>query len=161
MAKTFLDSTLTVTPHKSLNCSRGVISESNLLCASEAEILEGLCDHGVTQEVLGPVDPRYVIYPKTRLRTPLAYQSSRRSHHCMKCTRTDNCFINRHSVTCSTFIRDPCVFSSHTKAPGLRTVGIGEPITCSTLDVHSLTPPFGGVPRTRKTGRQQNDTRSS
>ncbi|GFW74977.1 uncharacterized protein TNCV_2678451 [Trichonephila clavipes] len=30
MAKTFLDSTLTVTPHKSLNCSRGVISESDL-----------------------------------------------------------------------------------------------------------------------------------
>ncbi|GFX58438.1 uncharacterized protein TNCV_320201 [Trichonephila clavipes] len=49
MAKTFLDSTLTVTPHKSLNCSRGVISESNLLCASEAEILEGLFDQSVTQ----------------------------------------------------------------------------------------------------------------
>ncbi|GFW96586.1 uncharacterized protein TNCV_2846431 [Trichonephila clavipes] len=30
MAKTFLDSTLTVTPHKSLNCSRGVIYESEL-----------------------------------------------------------------------------------------------------------------------------------
>ncbi|GFW37378.1 uncharacterized protein TNCV_859851 [Trichonephila clavipes] len=44
MAKTFLDSTLTVTPHKSSNCSRGVISESDLLCASEAEILEGLSD---------------------------------------------------------------------------------------------------------------------
>ncbi|GFX57731.1 putative RNA-directed DNA polymerase from transposon BS [Trichonephila clavipes] len=49
MAKTFLDSTLTVTPHKSLNCSRGVISESDLLCASETEILEGLSDQGVTQ----------------------------------------------------------------------------------------------------------------
>ncbi|GFV80680.1 putative RNA-directed DNA polymerase from transposon BS [Trichonephila clavipes] len=44
MAKTFLDSTLTVTPHKSLNCSRGVISESDLLCASETEIFEGLSD---------------------------------------------------------------------------------------------------------------------
>ncbi|GFX87678.1 uncharacterized protein TNCV_2465711 [Trichonephila clavipes] len=49
MAKTFLDSTLTVTPHKSLNCSRGVISESDLLCASETEILKGLSDQGVTQ----------------------------------------------------------------------------------------------------------------
>ncbi|GFV72260.1 putative RNA-directed DNA polymerase from transposon BS [Trichonephila clavipes] len=49
MAKTFLDSTLTVTPHKSLNCSRDVISESDLLCTSEAKILEGLFDQGVTQ----------------------------------------------------------------------------------------------------------------
>ncbi|GFV23824.1 uncharacterized protein TNCV_960181 [Trichonephila clavipes] len=49
MAKTFLDTTLTVTPHKSLNCNRGVISESDLLSASEAEILEGLSDQGVTQ----------------------------------------------------------------------------------------------------------------
>ncbi|GFV29891.1 RNA-directed DNA polymerase from mobile element jockey [Trichonephila clavipes] len=31
MAKTFLDSTLTVTSHKTLNCSRGVISESDIL----------------------------------------------------------------------------------------------------------------------------------
>ncbi|GFT23743.1 uncharacterized protein TNCV_3511991 [Trichonephila clavipes] len=44
MAKTFLDSTLTVTPNKSLNCSRGVISESDLLSASETEILEELSD---------------------------------------------------------------------------------------------------------------------
>ncbi|GFY33286.1 uncharacterized protein TNCV_1241361 [Trichonephila clavipes] len=49
MAKTFLDSTLTVTPHKSLNSTRGVISESDLLCVLETEILEGLSDHGVTQ----------------------------------------------------------------------------------------------------------------
>ncbi|GFW63648.1 uncharacterized protein TNCV_4329361 [Trichonephila clavipes] len=41
-AKTFLDSSLTVTIHKSLNSCRGVISEVDLLCASEAEILEGL-----------------------------------------------------------------------------------------------------------------------
>ncbi|GFU06109.1 uncharacterized protein TNCV_4764491, partial [Trichonephila clavipes] len=50
MAKTFLDSTLTVSPHKSLNSSRGVISESDLLCASETEILERLSDQGVTQD---------------------------------------------------------------------------------------------------------------
>ncbi|GFV89830.1 uncharacterized protein TNCV_4690591 [Trichonephila clavipes] len=43
------DSPLTVTPHKPLNSSRGVISESDLLCASETEILEGLSDQGVTQ----------------------------------------------------------------------------------------------------------------
>ncbi|GFT64134.1 uncharacterized protein TNCV_5139951 [Trichonephila clavipes] len=39
----------TVTPHKSLNSCRGVISEPVLLCASEAEILEGLSDQGVTE----------------------------------------------------------------------------------------------------------------
>ncbi|GFU41016.1 uncharacterized protein TNCV_4645871 [Trichonephila clavipes] len=50
IAKTFLDSTLTVTPHKSLNFSRGVMSESDLLCASEAETLEGLSDQGCYPE---------------------------------------------------------------------------------------------------------------
>ncbi|GFW67580.1 RNase H domain-containing protein [Trichonephila clavipes] len=49
MAKTFLGSTLTVTPHKSLNSSRGVISEPDLLGASQTKILEGLSDQGVTQ----------------------------------------------------------------------------------------------------------------
>ncbi|GFV46495.1 uncharacterized protein TNCV_3233821 [Trichonephila clavipes] len=49
LAKTFIDSPLTVTPHRTLNSCRGVISESDLLCASETEILEGLSDQGVTQ----------------------------------------------------------------------------------------------------------------
>ncbi|GFW57072.1 uncharacterized protein TNCV_1116001 [Trichonephila clavipes] len=35
--------------HRFLNSCRGVISEPDLLCASEAEILEGLSDQGVTQ----------------------------------------------------------------------------------------------------------------
>ncbi|GFU62877.1 uncharacterized protein TNCV_3520141 [Trichonephila clavipes] len=48
-AKVFLDCPLIVTPHRSLNSCRGVISEPDLLCASEAEILEGLSDQGVTQ----------------------------------------------------------------------------------------------------------------
>ncbi|GFV21993.1 hypothetical protein TNCV_4526791 [Trichonephila clavipes] len=39
-AKTFLDSPLQVTPHKSLNSSRGVILEPDSLHISEAEILE-------------------------------------------------------------------------------------------------------------------------
>ncbi|GFS88522.1 uncharacterized protein TNCV_1461541 [Trichonephila clavipes] len=43
-AKIFLDCQLIVTPHRSLNYCRGVISEPDLLCASEAEILEGLSD---------------------------------------------------------------------------------------------------------------------
>ncbi|GFV13439.1 uncharacterized protein TNCV_129371 [Trichonephila clavipes] len=49
LAKTFIDSNLTVTPHKSLNSCRGVIYEPDFLYASEAEILEGLSDQGVTQ----------------------------------------------------------------------------------------------------------------
>ncbi|GFV69726.1 uncharacterized protein TNCV_1348791 [Trichonephila clavipes] len=49
LAKPFLDLSLTITPHKSLNSSRGVISEINFLCASETEISEGLSDQGVTQ----------------------------------------------------------------------------------------------------------------
>ncbi|GFX07125.1 uncharacterized protein TNCV_4268771 [Trichonephila clavipes] len=43
------DFPLTVNPHKSLNSCRGVISEPDLLSSSEAEILEGLSDQGVTQ----------------------------------------------------------------------------------------------------------------
>ncbi|GFX36940.1 putative RNA-directed DNA polymerase from transposon BS [Trichonephila clavipes] len=50
-AKTFLDSPLLVTPHKSLNSSRGVISEPDLLHTSEAEILEGFSDQGVVQSL--------------------------------------------------------------------------------------------------------------
>ncbi|GFU90513.1 putative RNA-directed DNA polymerase from transposon BS [Trichonephila clavipes] len=49
LAKTFIDSNLTLIPHKSLNSCRGVISEPDLLYASEGEILEGLSDQGVTQ----------------------------------------------------------------------------------------------------------------
>ncbi|GFW54581.1 probable RNA-directed DNA polymerase from transposon X-element [Trichonephila clavipes] len=46
-----IDFPLTVTPHKSLNSCRGVISEPDLLSSSEAKILEGLSDQGVTQYV--------------------------------------------------------------------------------------------------------------
>ncbi|GFW23310.1 putative RNA-directed DNA polymerase from transposon BS [Trichonephila clavipes] len=48
LANTFIDSALIVTPHKSLNSCHGVISEPDLLCASEAESFEGLSDQGVT-----------------------------------------------------------------------------------------------------------------
>ncbi|GFY26922.1 hypothetical protein TNCV_930631 [Trichonephila clavipes] len=47
-AKTFLDSPLLITLHKSLTCSRGVISEPDLLYSSGAEILEGFSDQGTT-----------------------------------------------------------------------------------------------------------------
>ncbi|GFT39353.1 uncharacterized protein TNCV_2422611 [Trichonephila clavipes] len=47
--KHFLDSILTVTPHRSLNFSRGVISEPDLLTTPDAEILDGFSDQGVIQ----------------------------------------------------------------------------------------------------------------
>ncbi|GFT29409.1 RNA-directed DNA polymerase from mobile element jockey [Trichonephila clavipes] len=47
--KHFLDSTLTVTPHRSLNFSRGVISEPDLLTTPDAEILDGFSGQGVIQ----------------------------------------------------------------------------------------------------------------
>ncbi|GFX15616.1 14 kDa zinc-binding protein [Trichonephila clavipes] len=43
------DCPLTASPHKSLNSSRGVISEPDLLCTSDALILEGFSDQGVVQ----------------------------------------------------------------------------------------------------------------
>ncbi|GFT83383.1 uncharacterized protein TNCV_4051191 [Trichonephila clavipes] len=49
LAKTFLDSPVNIIPHKSLNTSRGVISEPDLLTTPEAEILDGFSDQGVIQ----------------------------------------------------------------------------------------------------------------
>ncbi|GFW25074.1 putative RNA-directed DNA polymerase from transposon BS [Trichonephila clavipes] len=49
LAKSFLDSPANITPHKSLNSSRGVISEPDLLTTSEAEIREGFSNQGVIQ----------------------------------------------------------------------------------------------------------------
>ncbi|GBO20587.1 hypothetical protein AVEN_75192-1, partial [Araneus ventricosus] len=48
LAKTFLDLPVSITPHKTLNTCRGVISESELLGTSEDEILEGFSAQGVT-----------------------------------------------------------------------------------------------------------------
>ncbi|GFU65200.1 uncharacterized protein TNCV_2134051 [Trichonephila clavipes] len=48
------DSPLTVTPHRTLNSCRGIISKSYLLCASETEILEGF---SVTRTSLSPKLP--------------------------------------------------------------------------------------------------------
>ncbi|GFY00060.1 uncharacterized protein TNCV_1341581 [Trichonephila clavipes] len=49
LAKTFLDSPVSVSPHKSLNTCRGVISEPDLLTIPDAEILEGFSDQAVIQ----------------------------------------------------------------------------------------------------------------
>ncbi|GFW35206.1 uncharacterized protein TNCV_1695211 [Trichonephila clavipes] len=49
LAKTFFNSPITVSPHKTLNSCRGVISEPDLLSTPDAEILEGFSDQGVIQ----------------------------------------------------------------------------------------------------------------
>ncbi|GFV14261.1 uncharacterized protein TNCV_1163841 [Trichonephila clavipes] len=80
------------------------------------------------EEVLGPVDPRDVIYTKIRLRTPSSDQSSRRLPHSKKCTRTANCFIGRHRRASSTFTGGPGVFSNHTKDPAEGHLGSRRPL---------------------------------
>ncbi|GFU02280.1 uncharacterized protein TNCV_2921731 [Trichonephila clavipes] len=49
LVKSFLNRPVTVSPHKSLNSCRGVISEPDLLGTSDSEILEGFSAQGVTQ----------------------------------------------------------------------------------------------------------------
>ncbi|GFY09323.1 uncharacterized protein TNCV_1941331 [Trichonephila clavipes] len=59
LTKSFLGSPANITPHKSLNSSRDVISEPDLLTTSEAEILEGFSNQGVIQPKLAlvPLNP--------------------------------------------------------------------------------------------------------
>ncbi|GBM04979.1 putative RNA-directed DNA polymerase from transposon X-element [Araneus ventricosus] len=47
LAKKFLDYQLSVTVHKALNSCRGVVSDKELMMASESEIIEGLSTQGV------------------------------------------------------------------------------------------------------------------
>ncbi|GFX53867.1 uncharacterized protein TNCV_1598131 [Trichonephila clavipes] len=49
LANTFLDTSVTISPHELLNTSRGVISEPDLLSTPESEILEGFFYQGVIQ----------------------------------------------------------------------------------------------------------------
>ncbi|GFU06167.1 uncharacterized protein TNCV_4764871 [Trichonephila clavipes] len=49
LAKTFLDSPVNISSHKSLNTSHGVIFEPDLLITPEAEILDGFSDQGAIQ----------------------------------------------------------------------------------------------------------------
>ncbi|GFT17211.1 uncharacterized protein TNCV_4739171 [Trichonephila clavipes] len=48
-AKTFLNSTVNIYPHKTLNSCRGIISEPDLLTTTDAEILDGFWCQGVIQ----------------------------------------------------------------------------------------------------------------
>ncbi|GFV78145.1 uncharacterized protein TNCV_3045241 [Trichonephila clavipes] len=63
LAKSFLNSPVTVSPHKTLNSCRGVISEPDLLSTPDAEILEGFSDQGVIQKIrskkLKPIKTSY------------------------------------------------------------------------------------------------------
>ncbi|GFV91607.1 uncharacterized protein TNCV_4761721 [Trichonephila clavipes] len=122
LAKTFIDSTLTVTPLKSLNSCRSVISEPDVLCASEAEILEGLSDQGVTQEEELEPDPtdKFAIkecptnFPKGYLRalTPTQYRKKKgpganrfylRSVETASKTRTED--VSEEAIVDHNFVR--------------------------------------------------------
>ncbi|GFW65861.1 putative RNA-directed DNA polymerase from transposon BS [Trichonephila clavipes] len=50
LVKTFLNSSVNLTLHKSLNSCIGVISERDLMSIPESEIPESFSDHGVIQE---------------------------------------------------------------------------------------------------------------
>ncbi|GFY23698.1 uncharacterized protein TNCV_1629801 [Trichonephila clavipes] len=49
LAKTFLNASVTISPHKTLNSCCSVISKPDLLTTPEAEILEGFSNQGVIQ----------------------------------------------------------------------------------------------------------------
>ncbi|GFU98130.1 putative RNA-directed DNA polymerase from transposon BS [Trichonephila clavipes] len=49
LAKTFIDSPVILSPHKTFNSCRGVISEPDLLNTPESEILEDFSDQGAIQ----------------------------------------------------------------------------------------------------------------
>ncbi|GFV02200.1 uncharacterized protein TNCV_3516551 [Trichonephila clavipes] len=49
LAKSFLNNPVTISPHKTLNSCRGVISEPDLLTTPETKILEGFSVQGVIQ----------------------------------------------------------------------------------------------------------------
>ncbi|GFW52386.1 putative RNA-directed DNA polymerase from transposon BS [Trichonephila clavipes] len=67
LAKTFLNSPLIVTPHKSLNSCRGAISEPDLLTTSESEILEGFSDQGVIQVRRITIKKNTTVFPTKHL----------------------------------------------------------------------------------------------
>ncbi|GFW08268.1 uncharacterized protein TNCV_1655831 [Trichonephila clavipes] len=49
LAKSFLNSPVTISPHKTFNSCRGIISETDLLGTPDGEILEGFSSQGVIQ----------------------------------------------------------------------------------------------------------------
>ncbi|GFV88236.1 RNA-directed DNA polymerase from mobile element jockey [Trichonephila clavipes] len=66
LVKSFLNNPIIVSPHKSLNSCRGVISEPNLLGTPDSEILEGFSDQGVTQYLFFSVYRFHVIFASTQ-----------------------------------------------------------------------------------------------
>ncbi|GFW46857.1 uncharacterized protein TNCV_2982131 [Trichonephila clavipes] len=87
------------------------------------------------------MDPRGVIYTKTRLRTPSTDQSSRGPPHRKKCTP---------SAAIEVQIAPSLGASVSSRTIRRRLAEIAVTITCAALDAHPSTPPFEVVPRTRK-----------
>ncbi|GFY21160.1 uncharacterized protein TNCV_3992041 [Trichonephila clavipes] len=113
-----------------------------------------------SMEVLGPVDPRDVIYTKTRLRTLSTNQSSRRPPHRKKCTHTANCFIGHHPGPSRTFTR--ALVSSRTIRTHLAEGQLGSRRELRVLPLMPThrRPDWSGAAH-EETGLQRNGSKSS
>ncbi|GFT51111.1 uncharacterized protein TNCV_4817131 [Trichonephila clavipes] len=65
LAKSFLNSPVTISPHKTLNFFRGVISETDLLSIPEEEILEGFFQSGCYSVSTSPSSTQVQLEPST------------------------------------------------------------------------------------------------
>ncbi|GFV95770.1 hypothetical protein TNCV_1728201 [Trichonephila clavipes] len=86
---TFLDSSVTISPHKSLNTSRGVISEPDLLSTPESEVLEGFSDQdeNITKVKCPPLNLLQPLpKPDVSISTPVISTSSSTQAHLLPAT---------------------------------------------------------------------------
>ncbi|GFX93292.1 uncharacterized protein TNCV_150991 [Trichonephila clavipes] len=67
LTKTFLDSPVSISPHKSLNTCHGVISEPDLLTIPDAEILEGFSDQSVIKVIRVTIKKEATVTPTKHL----------------------------------------------------------------------------------------------
>ncbi|GFT68257.1 uncharacterized protein TNCV_658841 [Trichonephila clavipes] len=132
LAKTFIDSPLTVSPHRTLNSCRGVISEPDLLCASETEILEGLFDQGVTQLPNHQPQLKQTSYPLHLLPQLQHHQYLNPLYYC-----------NRYSVpTTSNYLSISATSSSSSACSVLETTTItSNAITATSQDAKETSKP--------------------
>ncbi|GFT64131.1 uncharacterized protein TNCV_5139931 [Trichonephila clavipes] len=110
-AKTFLDFPLQVAPHRSLNTSRGVISEPDLLIESESEILEGFSDQDVIQVQI-TIKRNSTVFPTKHLiltfNSPILPTSIKAGYHnCKKFAHTFQILCSALSARGSVTLKFP------------------------------------------------------
>ncbi|GFX87814.1 uncharacterized protein TNCV_2190901 [Trichonephila clavipes] len=95
-------------------------------------------------------------------------QSSRRPQHREKCTRTANCFIDRHPGTGSTFTRDPASYRIIQRCLAEGHLGSRRPLRVLNLQWCSICAPFPSIDASicsgathEETVLKRNGTRSS